>query len=140
MGVPNELILAPEGSAGDIVVADKPLHLFEGVDAEDLDSAKLARLHSLAVDVTLDDVLPLYSPLIAVGEEGPSVVIIPVQLVSRLASLDDVDSAQLAQRWARTEEFASSEESDVVRQMDSIRELAKKATMGRAALFLRVPS
>lgn len=138
MGVLSDLVMAPSSEAERVAQAQVPPQEFEGIDIKGIDPVKLGTLHSILTGQSFDELLELYDPVVTVSDEGPWVTLVPAELVTRLAALDEAGRTEVAQQWANTEEFLLEgwDESDVASVLDSISSLAEKAVTSEQALFL----
>ena len=138
MGVLSDLVVAPAGEAERVAQAQVPSETFGGIDIKGVDSVKFGTLHSILTGQTFEELLPLYEPVVTVSDDGPWVFQIPPDLVTRLAVLDDAETAGVARRWAATEEFVldSWAEGEVASTLSAISSLSKRAIESGQALFL----
>jgi len=138
MGLLSNLVVAPADQAERVAQSQVPSQEFDGVDVSGIDSIKLVTLHSLLTGQTIDELMPLYDPVVEVTDEGPWVFCIPADMATALATLNEDRKHDVARQWSETEEFILDDwsEEDVTAALNSICHEAKKATNKGESLFL----
>jgi hypothetical protein len=131
-------VVGDVGDAKKIGASRIPSGDFNGIDIKGIDTVKFTTLHALATGRSYDELMPGYEPVHSVSRDGPWVVVIPVELVSHLATLDLAAIRELGLRWADTDEFFVDQwtPADVVATLDEICEQAVKASSTHRSLFL----
>ncbi len=132
-----------------IVVADKedieaigeslqPTDEWSGIEMRDVDTAKIATLHSLLTGDLFDDALSHYEPVYVSAFEGALVLRLADEATARLAELDDDTLAEVAVELAATEEFESAgwEDEAIAAMLAELAELARRADAEEQALFV----
>jgi hypothetical protein len=100
----STLTLAPITQAQDIA-ANGVAAGSMSVDTGGLDSAAFMSLHAQALRIDWEPLLPLYDPVASASANGPWVFVIPEQLRSHLARLDEQSARDLATLWAECQEL-----------------------------------
>jgi hypothetical protein len=115
-----------------------PAEEWSGVQVPDIDSAKIATLHSLLTGDLLDDAVAYYEPLYVSPAEGTLVLRIADELSTRLATLDEDILADIAAELAATEEFedAGWDEETIAALLADLTNLARLAESQGQALFV----
>ena len=136
----GDLLVAGESEAALIAKSRNPVAEFQGIALTHLDIVKMTQLHAIVTGRPYKELLREYDPIVTVAPEGPWIFRVPVELVSRLASLPDAEQKSVAERWAGTEEFKRDRwtASQAVAAFETICSLAKKGSEPKAALFLRM--
>jgi hypothetical protein len=104
MALLTHIITADEDEIEDVGASMEPLEQWSGIQAVDIDTAKLATLHCLLTDDGFEDALCAYEPVYAV-EEGALVLRIPDEVMAKLAQLDEQALERVAEELAASEEF-----------------------------------
>lgn len=130
MGVLTDLVIANEDDAMQIANSQHPLGEFTGIDMKGVDSVKLTMLHSILSGQSWKDLLSQYDPVAEASEDGPWVFLLPTELVHSLAGLDEPGIMNIADQWAKTEEFRLDNWSleDVTAALRDIANLARQAS------------
>ncbi len=107
MGVLTDFVVAAPSDAQRVGDSHCPSREFNGIEAKGIGSVELSTLHAILTRTPVDsgfmggDCL-LYSP----SDEGPWVLLVPTDLVQRLAELSAHYVVATAEEWAKTEEFS----------------------------------
>lgn len=138
MGILCDLVVAPAGDGERIAASLSPARTFGGIDIKGIDPVKFGTLHSMVTGRPFKELFALYDPVAMAGDEGPWVFQIPTDLITRLAALDETESAALSRRWAATEEFVADRwaEGDVTTALGAISSLSRRAVESRQSVFL----
>ena len=106
MGVLTDFVVAAPEDARRIGESTCPSREFNGLDAKGIDTVKLGTLYAI---LTGTPVSPAFMHgkffLYSCSDEGPWVMLVPPDLVHRLAALRSDEIAEAATAWAATEEF-----------------------------------
>ncbi|HEX8987248.1 MAG TPA: hypothetical protein VF816_04760 [Rhodocyclaceae bacterium] len=106
MRLVTNIVAAEEDEAEAVAMSDRPVDEWTGLEARDLDSAKLATLHCLLSDDDFEEALASYEPMFdTFDEDGALVVRIPETVAERLAVLEEEALEQVGEELAATEEF-----------------------------------
>lgn len=108
----------------------QPLEEWSGIERRDIDTAKIATLHSLLTGDDLDQSLSLYEPVYA-GGEGALVLRVADNVVEKLANLDEDALSNVAEELSATEEF-EFEQWNVDEVEDMVMELAELAQLAHS--------
>lgn len=114
-----------------------PLAEWSGVALPDLDTAKIAMLHSLLTADLFTDALARYEP-VYVSAEGALLLRLADELSERLAQLEEELLEPIAAELAATEEFESAQWEDgaIAAMLHELAELARLAQAQDQALFV----
>ena len=129
MGVLTDLVMADEHQAGAVAEAEVPIEKFPGVDLKGVGTIQFMTLQSLLTGKPVDDLYNEYEPVSVASDDGPWVHLLPNELTSALSRQNDDQLAQLAARWAATEEFEDWTEDEV---RDVLRTFARFAGEAQA--------
>ena len=105
MGLLVNIICADEDELEDIALAEHPVEEWSGIEARDIDTAKLATLHCLLTGDDFEDALSVYEPVYAAEDEGVLVLRIADDVLERLAELEEEALELVGEELAATEEF-----------------------------------
>ena len=98
------IVCADEDELEDIALSEHPVDEWSGIEARDIDTAKLATLHCLLVDDGYEQALSAYEPAYAI-DDGVLVLRMPDEVTEKLAVLDEEALEQVGEELAATEEF-----------------------------------
>ena len=122
-----------------IAVGDSPnpLEEWSGIEAPGLDTVKLATLHCLLADDSLQAALDLYEPIYE-SESDTIVMRLSDEIVERLAELGEEELENVASELAATEEYEREqwEVEDVLDRLTELSELAQLADSQGQAIFV----
>jgi len=138
MGILSDLVIANEEDVNAILSAPVPSQSFDGLDIKGIDTVKLAMLHGILTDRTLEDLLPEYDPIAEASENGPWVFRLPKDLVEKLAQMSEQDRNLVSNKWAEIEEFALDgwELANVQNTLEAICNTAVSAESTGRGLYL----
>jgi hypothetical protein len=106
MGVLTDFVVAAPEDARRIAESICPSREFNGLDAKGIDTVKLGTLYAI---LTGTPASPKFmggkSLLHSHSDEGPWVMLVPPELVKRLAAVAIGEIPEVASRWAATNEF-----------------------------------
>lgn len=130
MGILTNIVAADKDEVAAIGESLQPLEEWSGIERRDIDTAKIATLHSLLTGDDLDQALYLYEPIYA-GMEGALVLRIADDVVEKLAALDEDALSRVAEELSATEEF-ELEQWDADEVEDMVMELAELAQLAQS--------
>jgi hypothetical protein len=138
MGILTSIIAAEDHEIEAIGESLHPIDEWSGIELRDIDTAKIATLHSLLTGDLFDDAVAHYEPVYVSAAEGALVLRLADEVLERLAELDEESIELIAAELSATEEFESEEwEEDVIAAMlDELSELARLADSQGQALFV----
>lgn len=114
-----------------------PLDEWSGIEAPGLDTVKLATLHCLLADDSLQAALDLYEPIYESANDT-IVIRLPDQIVERLAELDEDGLENVAGELVATEEYEREQwdVEELLARLSDLAELAQLAESQGQALFV----
>jgi len=129
MGILTNIVAADQDEVAAIGESLQPLEHWSGIERRDIDTAKIATLHTLLTGDDLDQALYLYEPIYA-GAEGALVLRVADDVVDKLAGLDEEALSRIAEELSATEEFEleqwdSDEVEDMVMELAELAQLAQ---------------
>lgn len=138
MGIITNFIAAEEDEIEAIGESLHPATEWSGIEMRDIDTAKIAMLHSLLTGDLFDDAVVHYEPVYVSAAEGALVLRLADEVTERLAELDEISLAEVAVELAATEAFESEEwEEDVIAAMlAELSDLARLADSQAQVLFV----
>lgn len=143
MGVLTNIVAAEEDEIEAIGESLRPVDEWSGIELRDVDTAKIATLHSLLTGDLFDDTISLYEPVYVSAAEGALVLRLADELTARLAELggEDADEDALeavATELAATEEFEAAgwEDDAIAAMLAELSEVARLADAQGQALFV----
>ena len=138
MGIVTHVIAAEEDEIEAIGESLHPVDEWSGFELRDLDTAKITMLHCLLTGDLFDDALAHYEPVYVSDAEGAVVLRLAVEVMARLAELDEEQNEQIAVDLAATEEFESEawEEGVLAALLAELADLARLAESQGQALFV----
>lgn len=101
----TNIVAAEEDEAEAVAMSDRPIDEWSGIEARDIDAAKLATLHCLLSEDDFQEALYAYEPVVALYDEGVQVIRIPDHIVEKLTLLDEEALENVGEELAATEEF-----------------------------------
>ncbi len=129
MGILVNIVSADEEDVEAIGESQHPVDEWTGIEARDIDRAKILTLHCLVTGDGIEDAVYAYEPVYSVGDDGPIVLRVPDELTEKLANLEEDALEIVGEELAATEDF---EMSDVpVEQVQSL--VAELADVARIA-------
>lgn len=105
MGLLVNIVTADEDEIEAIGESQHPVDEWSGIEAREIDTAKLATLHCLLSDDSLEEALNAYEPIYAAGDDDVLVLRIPDEVAEKLALLEEEALEQVGEELAATEEF-----------------------------------
>ena len=138
MGIVTNIITAEDHEIEAIGESLHPVDEWSGIEMRDVDTAKIATLHSLLTGDLFDDAVARYEPIYVSAVEGAVVLRIADEVMGRLAELDEESLDQVAAELAATEEFESEdwEEEVIAGLLFDLAELARLADSQGQAMFV----
>lgn len=103
MGVLTDIVMADPNDAQRVLDSDVPSREF-GIDVKGIDPVKLGTLYAVLTGTKYDPGF-IGEPVAASGDMGPWVMVVPGDLVKRLADLHSDRLVAIGAEWAKTEEF-----------------------------------
>jgi hypothetical protein len=143
MGVLTNIVVAEDDEIEAIGESLSPIDEWTGIELRNVDTAKIATLHSLLTGDLFDDALSLCEPVYVSASEGALVLRLADELMERLAALgadgaDDDALDAVAAELAATEEFESAgwEDDAIAAMLAELTELARLADAHGQAMFV----
>jgi hypothetical protein len=115
-----------------------PVDEWSGIQMRDIDTGKIATLHSLLTGDLFDDAVVHYEPVYVSVAEGAVVLRIADEVAERLAELDEEALEEVAAELAATEEFEVEgwEDEAIAAMLAELAQLARLADSQGQALFV----
>ena len=137
MGILTNIIAAEDDEVPAIGESLHPVDDWSGIEKRDIDTAKIATLHSLLTGDLFDEATYHYEPVYA-SSEGVLVLRLADEVTERLAELEEEALEQIANELAATEVF---EEEDweleaIFDMLAELSDLARLADSQGQALFV----
>jgi len=141
MEIAVNIISADEDEFRDVGDSAVPLDQWTGIEANGLDTVKLATIHSVVTGDSLHEALDLYEPIyVAEVDEGREILVLQLadDLLERLVELDEDAMEGLAGELAMSEEFEGEQRDpeDVLELLAALSELAQLAEAQGQVLFV----
>lgn len=138
MAILTNIIAAEDDEIEAIGESLHPIDEWSGIEFRDIDTAKIATLHSLLTGDLFDDAVAHYEPVYVSAAEGALVLRLADEVMERLVELDDEALGEVAAELAATEEFESEdwEEEEIAAMLSDLGELARLADSQGQALFV----
>jgi hypothetical protein len=138
MGILVNIVSADEEDVEAIGESQHPVDEWSGIEARDIDRAKIIILHCLVTGDGIEDAVYAYEPVYAVDDDGPIVLRIPDELTEKLASLEEDAIEIVGEELAATEDFEMSDlpAEEVQSLVAEIAALARNAESQGQALFI----
>lgn len=105
MSILTQFIAAEDDEIEAVGESLQPLEAWSGIERRDIDTVKIATLHSLLTSDLFDDVLAQYEPVYVAAAEGAWVLRIADEVTEKLAAFDEDALAEVAAELAATEAF-----------------------------------
>lgn len=137
MEIVTIILAADDDEYSAVGESDSPLEQWSGIEAPRLDTLKVALLHCLLSDDSLQTALDAYEPVF-VAENENIVLRIADKVLDKLVSFDEKALESVAYELAATEVFEREgwETGDVFEQLSSLTELAQLADSQGQVLFV----
>jgi hypothetical protein len=105
MSVLTHIVAAEEDEIEAVGESLSPVDEWSGLQMRNVDTAKIATLHSVLTGDLFDDAVAHYEPVYVSQAEGAVVLRLADELTGRLAALDENALDDVAMELAATEEF-----------------------------------
>jgi hypothetical protein len=105
MGILANIVCADEEEVEAIGMSQHPVVEWSGIEARDIDTAKIVTLHCLLTGEGLEDAFYAYEPVYVAGDDGAIVLRIPDRVMEKLAGLEEDALEAVAEELAASEEF-----------------------------------
>ena len=130
MGLLVNIVVADEEEIEAVGLSQHPVNEWSGIEAREIDTAKLAMLHCLLTGDNFEDALSAYEPVFVGDEEGAVVLRLPNEVADKLASFEEEALEQVGEELAATEEFEMNnwpleEVQSLVVQLGDLAQLAE---------------
>lgn len=109
MGILVNFVSAHEEDIEAIGESQHPVDEWNGIEARDIDRAKIISLHCLVTGDGIEDAVYAYEPVYSTYDDGPIVVRMSEYLVERLAELDEDALEAVGEELAASEDFETSD-------------------------------
>lgn len=142
MSVLTQILAAEDDEIEAVGESLNPIEEWSGIQIRDLDTAKIATLHSLLTGDLFDEAVAHYEPVHVSDTEGALVLRLTDELTERLAALDEDRLDDVATELAATEEFeyAGWEDEAIAAMLTDLADLARLAeSQGQALLVWMHP-
>ncbi|MDP2785751.1 MAG: hypothetical protein Q8O38_14335 [Sulfurimicrobium sp.] len=138
MGILVNIVSADEEDVEAIGESQHPVDEWSGIEARDIDTAKIVTLHCLLTGDGLEDAFYAYEPVYVAGDDGPIVLRIPDELMEKLAGLEEEAIERVGEELAATEEFEVNgwPAEEVLTLVEELSALARLAESQDQALFV----
>jgi len=138
MGILVNIVSADEEDVEAIGESQHPVEEWSGIEARDIDTAKIVTLHCLLTGDGLEDAFYAYEPVYVAGDDGPIVLRIPDEVMEKLAGLEDEAIERVGEELAATEEFEMHgwPAEEVLTLVEELSALARLAESQDQALFV----
>lgn len=138
MSILVNIVCADEEDIAAIGGSQHPVVEWSGVEARDIDTAKIVTLHCLLTGDGLQDAFYLYEPVYVAEDEGVIVLRIPDEVMEKLASLGEEAIERVGEELAATEEFEISgwPTQEVQSLVEELSELARLADSQGQSLYV----
>jgi len=137
MSVLTQFIAAEDDEIEEVGESPSPVDEWSGLQLRDVDTARIATLHTLLTGDLFDDAIAHYEPVYVSAAEGALVLRLADELTGRLAALDEDNLDDVALELAATEEFecAGWENEAIAAMLADLADLARLAeSQGQALL------
>ncbi len=138
MAILTNIVAAEDDEIEAIGESPHPVDDWSGIEMRDVDTAKIATLHSLLTGDPFDEAAAHYEPVYVSAMEGAVVLRFADEATARLAELDEEPLAAVAAELAATEEFESEgwEDEAIAAMLLELADLARLADAQGQALFV----
>jgi hypothetical protein len=143
MAILTNIVAAEDDEIEAIGESLHPVDAWSGIELRDVDTARIATLHSLLTGDLFDDAIAHYEPVYVSAAEGALVLRLADEATERLAALAEDESGEdaleaVAAELAATEEFESAgwEIDAIAAMLGDLAELARLADSQGQALFV----
>ncbi len=138
MGILTNIIAAEDDEIEAMGESQHPVAEWSGIEMRDIDTAKIATLHSLLTGDLLDDAIAHYEPVYVSAGEGALLLRLADEVTERLAGFDEDVLNDVAAELAATEEFEAMgwEDEAIAAMLVDLAELARLAESQGQSLFV----
>ena len=138
MAILTNIIAAEDDEIEAIGESLNPVAEWSGIEMRDVDTAKIATLHSLLTGDLFDDAIAHYEPVYVSDAEGALVLRLADEVTERLAEFDEDVLDDVAAELAATEEFEATgwEDEAIAAMLSDLADLARLAESQGQALFV----
>lgn len=140
MSILTNIIAAEDDEIEAIGESLRPVDEWSGLELRDIDTPKIATLHSLLTGELFDDAVAQCEPIYVSASEGAVVLRLADAVTTRLAELADAEDAleAVAAELAATEEFEYTgwEDEAIAAMLAELADLARLADAQGQALFV----
>jgi hypothetical protein len=138
MGILTHIIAAEEDEIEAIGESQQPIDEWSGIEMRDIDTARIATLHSLLTGDPFDDAVAYYEPVYVSADEGVLVLRLADEMMERLVELEEDALDAVATELVATEEFESTgwETEAITSMLVSLADLARLAESQGQVLFV----
>jgi hypothetical protein len=138
MGILVNIVSADEEDVEAIGESQHPVEEWSGIEARDIDTAKIVTLHCLLTGDGLEDAFYAYEPVYISGDDGSIVLRIPDELMEKLAGLEEDAIERVGEELAATEEFEMNDwpAEEVLFLVEELSALARLADSQGQAMFV----
>ncbi len=138
MGILVNIVTADEDEAEAVGQSQHPVVEWSGIEARDIDTAKIVTLHCLLTGDGLEDAFYAYEPVYVAGDDGPVVLRMPDEVMEKLAGLEEDALESVGEELAATEEFEMSgwPAREVQSLVEELSELARLADSQGQVMFV----
>jgi hypothetical protein len=138
MGILTNIIAAEDDEIEAMGESQHPVAEWSGIEMRDIDTAKIATLHSLLTGDLFDDAIAHYEPVYVSTGEGALLLRLADEVTERLAEFDEDMLNDVAAELAATEEFEAMgwEDDAIATMLADLAELARLAESQGQSLFV----
>lgn len=138
MSILVNIVSANEDEVDAVGESQHPVVEWSGIEARDIDTAKIVTLHCLLTGDSLEDAFYAYEPVYVSGEDGPIVLRIPNEVMEKLASLEEEAIEIVGEELAATEEFEMNNwpAEEVLSLVEELAALARLAESQDQVMFV----
>lgn len=138
MGILVNIVSADEEDVEAIGESQHPVVEWSGIEARDIDTAKIVTLHCLLTGEGLEDAFYAYEPVYVSGYDGAIVLRIPDVVMEKLASLEEDALEAVGEELAATEEFEMNDwpTEEIQSLVEELAALARLAESQDQAMFV----
>ncbi len=138
MGVLTHVVAAEEDEVEAVGESLHPADEWSGLEVRDIDTEKIATLHSLLTGDAFDDAIVHYEPVYVSASEGALVLRLADEAAERLAELEEEAIEQVAAELAATEAFENEdwEEEAIAAMLAELADIARLAESQGQVLFV----
>ncbi len=138
MGILTNIIAAEDDEIEAMGESQHPVAEWSGIEMRDIDTAKIATLHSLLTGDLFDDAIAHYEPVYVSTGEGALLLRLADEVTERLAEFDEDMLNDVAAELAATEEFEAMgwEDEAIAAMLADLAELARLAESQGQSLFV----